>query len=309
MRITFFHDTTFIKQNQEYYTKGQVNSKYLYKYLKYLDADKITTVIREEGVNEKNKNYIKSENLITDDIKVTGVKYNYSNASKKVKQEMLNCDFAIIRMPSIIGLFACNEARKNKTPYLIEMVGCPKDALWYHGGLKYKICMPFIAIINKYYLRNAKYVIYVTKSYLQKKYPTNGKSISCSDVNLPTLDFKVLNDRIKNIREINENKVYKLGLIGSLNVNYKGHEMIIKAASLINSKNIEIHFLGTGNKEKWIKLAQKYNVDDKVFFDGILPHDKVFKWMQGIDLYLLLSKTEGLPRALIEAMSSACPCI
>lgn len=72
-----------------------------------------------------------------------------------------------------------------------------------------------------------------------------------------------------------------------------------------------MHFLGGGkNKERWIKLAQKYSIKDKVFFDGVLPSGRpVMKWLDNVDILLMISKTEGLPRILIEAMSRGCPVV
>ena len=42
---------------------------------------------------------------------------------------------------------------------------------------------------------------------------------------------------------------------------------------------------------------------------GQIPHDEVFSWLKNIDVYIQPSDTEGLCRAIIEAMSVACPCI
>ena len=269
----------------------------------------VIAVVKVEGINEINTKYIQDKNLVNN-VEVIGIKTNYSNVCKQVEKALEISDYAIIRMPSIIGMIACIKARRKNIPYLIEMVGCPKDSLWYHGGIKYKISMPIITIINKIELKKAKNVIYVTKEFLQKRYKTDGNYIACSDVNLPPLNKLVLENRINKIRKDNNTNTYKLGLIGSLDVEYKGHKLAIKALSKLNKKiGIELHFLGSGNKEKWIKLAKKYNVEEKIFFDGVLPHNEVFNWMDSLDIYLIVSKTEGLPRALIEAMSRACPCI
>ena len=43
---------------------------------------------------------------------------------------------------------------------------------------------------------------------------------------------------------------------------------------------------------------------------GSYPHEKVFAWLKNdIDVYIQPSLQEGLPRALIEAMSVGLPCI
>ncbi len=42
---------------------------------------------------------------------------------------------------------------------------------------------------------------------------------------------------------------------------------------------------------------------DQIEFLGAMPHGKVINWLDNIDIYIQPSLTEGLPRALIEAMS------
>lgn len=74
--------------------------------------------------------------------------------------------------------------------------------------------------------------------------------------------------------------------------------------------NIEYRLLGGGNNQHVKKLAQRYEVEDLIRFDGMLPSGKlVFDWLDGIDIYIQPSRAEGLPRAVIEAMSRGCPVI
>ena len=54
-------------------------------------------------------------------------------------------------------------------------------------------------------------------------------------------------------------------------------------------------------------MAHKHGVEDIVCFEGTLPAGKaVLSWLDEIDIYLQPSLKEGLPRALIEAMSRGC---
>lgn len=56
--------------------------------------------------------------------------------------------------------------------------------------------------------------------------------------------------------------------------------------------------------------AQKaLRVAEQVVFAGSLPHDAVFSWLDGLDLYIQPSTVEAMPRALIEAMSRGLPCL
>ncbi|MFA5603080.1 MAG: glycosyltransferase, partial [Bacilli bacterium] len=54
-------------------------------------------------------------------------------------------------------------------------------------------------------------------------------------------------------------------------------------------------------------VANKHGVADQIKFLGAMPHNKVFDWLETIDIYTQPSRQEGLPRALIEAMSRGLP--
>ena len=188
MNTTFFHDTTLIKSNGKYYTLGPMNKEKFDTYKNQFGN--ITAVVKVIKKNKDTKKAICDKNYVGD-IAVKEVLPNYKNSITVVKEQMKKCNFAIIRMPSVIGAVACKEARKQKVPYMIEMVGCPRDALWYHGGIKFKLALPFFVFINKYELKHSKYTIYVTEKFLQKRYPTEGKYIACSDVELNDRKFEI----------------------------------------------------------------------------------------------------------------------
>jgi glycosyltransferase involved in cell wall biosynthesis len=57
-------------------------------------------------------------------------------------------------------------------------------------------------------------------------------------------------------------------------------------------------------------LALKLNIADRVEFHGELSSGRsIFEFLDSIDLFVMPSRAEGLPRALVEAMSRGCPCI
>jgi glycosyltransferase involved in cell wall biosynthesis len=58
------------------------------------------------------------------------------------------------------------------------------------------------------------------------------------------------------------------------------------------------------------KLAKSIGVKDRVIFRGTLPTPgEVKQELDKADMFILPSRTEGLPRALIEAMARGLPCI
>ena len=167
--------------------------------------------------------------------------------------------------------------------------------------------------ITRYYVKNAESVLYVTDSFLQNRYPTNtSQQIGCSDVEL-VIDNKVLAKRIEKIDSKSKDDFVRIGMIGFLEAKYKGFKTALKALSLIKKKGNTNYFLeivGGGNSLYITNLVKELGLDNQVNIIGVLSHPNgVFNWLDSIDIYLQPSSTEGMPRALIEAMSRACACI
>lgn len=316
MKIVFLLDVKLVKKDGIYYTTGAVDNNYLEKH-KFDKEDELVVICREETdikqIEKPNLAKTSGENIKFITIKKYSDFYN-KEINKKIKKEIEDSDFCFIKLPTYIGAMSFNYVKKQNKKYIIEMVGCIKDSLWNYGGIKAKLLSPIMYLLNKYYIKNAKNVIYVSNNFLQNRYPNKkGNTLACSDVNIYKIDKNNLEKRIKKIEEYNKSTTYKIGLIGSLNVEYKGHKTAIKALKLLKKKmnnNIELHFLGAGNQEKWNKIIHKCGVEKNVFFDGVLPSgEPVYEWMDSLDIYIIPSLTEGLPRTLIEAMSRACPAI
>ena len=310
MKIVFFLDVKLIKIGDQYYTTGAVDTEYL-NHHKIHNDDSLVVVCRESTANDSEKKLARAsgENITF----VTFTSYSQMfRKRKKIEEIVLNSDFAFVKMPTNVGCLACHYLNHYHKKYVIEMVGSPFGALWNYGGIKAKLVAPLVAMLNQYYIKKAKNVIYVTKEYLQKYYPTKGESIACSDVKIE-INKNNLDKRIKKIEQLNSKATLKIGLVGSLNTEYKGHRVAIRALQYMKNhtdQKYELHFLGAGNQEKWKKLAKQYKVENQIIFDGTLPSgEAVYRWLDEMDIYIIPSYTEGLPRTLIEAMSRACPCI
>lgn len=227
---------------------------------------------------------------------------------KILKKAIMESDYVVARVPSAIGFYAAKIALKIKKPLLVEAVACPWGGYWNHS-FKGKIIAPLYFFKMKKVLKKAPYAIYVTNEFLQRRYPTKGKAISCSDVALPSFDENIIIKRILKIKQ--QNKII-IGTLAAVNVRYKGQQYIIRALGKLKKQgitNFEYHLVGGGDQSYLRSQAKKYNVEHQVKFIGPLPHEKVFAWLDTIDIYAQPSRQEGLPRALIEAMSRGLPCI
>lgn len=305
MKLVFIHDHKFIKIKDSYYSTGKFSEKTLNNY-KIPPIKKIEFISRiQKNTYPENKLVKASSNYI--EIKpITFLKKKVDFLLKRKKIEnfidehITGNEIVIIRLPSEIGYIAIHQLKKRNITFGIELVGDPWEALWYHGSILGK----FMAVINKfktkYYIYNAKNVIYVTKKYLQKKYPTNFKSYSASNVFI---------NNINNDYKVKSKQTYKIGLIGSLDTKYKGIDTALKSLSLIDNDFI-FEIVGNGPQEKWLQKIKKYNLEGKVVLKGAVQSGgPINKWLNELDLYIQPSYTEGLPRALIEAMSNGIPCL
>jgi len=235
--------------------------------------------------------------------------YDYVQLSKSIRQS----DIVIIRMPSLLSALAFLIASKLKRTVITEMVGDPVLSYWYHQNQLGKIIAPIMWALTRSVLWRSKYSIYVTEKYLQRKYPTRGRSIACSNVILKSIDSEVLANRLKRIESIGEGREVVLGTVGNLSMRFKGQHFVIKALAFTKEQTSELNFryelVGDGDRVRIETIASKEKVEGHVVFRGLLNREQLDEWYNSIDIYIQPSLHEGLPRAVIEAMSHGLTCI
>ena len=300
--LLFVHDHKFRRVNGKIYTIGGLNDNVLRRYLN-LDADlSIYARILDEDSKAEQWSLIKERVTINGDSSLSGA---------KLEEEVKKSDAVIIRLPSFLGNKACKLALKYNKPYMIEMVGCAWDSLYNHG-IKGKIIAPYSLFITRKYVKNAPFVLYVTEKFLQKRYPTKGKTVGVSDVIITPMTDLEKEQRIDKIRNYKKQKPIKIGTTAAVNVSYKGQRFVIEALGMLKKKgitNFEYHLAGSGDQSALKSVAESCNVSDKVIFHGNVKHEELNSFLDSLDVYIQPSLQEGLPRALVEAMSRGLLCI
>lgn len=317
MKAAFFHDTRLIYgKDKQVYSIGftyDVWERYLAVFDSLVVSTRMIVDDAIDGSMTKNMKLSSGSGVefkpVSKYRKKADLILNKNRISNQIREILKQCHCAIIRLPSFIGQIACKEAIKMGKPYLLEVVGCAWDAFWNHS-FEGKLVAPFMYYTTKKRVLDASYVVYVTNQFLQKRYPTNGKNTNCSNVALTEFDDSILENRLKKIANLHRDSKLILGTTAAVDVRYKGQQYVIKALGKLKKQgiiNYEYHIVGAGEQTYLKAVAKRYKINDQVKFLGPMPHNKVFEWLESIDIYIQPSKTEGLPRALIEAMSRGVP--
>lgn len=316
MRGIFCCDWPIYKDAEGNYYDITLTNKVLERYLNVVDE--LTILIRVEKLYDDSM-ISKLSKINLDRIKIiempnilsiNGMIFEKKNVREKLKEIVSDIDMIFVRIPSMLGNELIKIANKMNKKYLVEVGGCAWDSYWNHS-LKGKLMAPYFYIATKHAVYNASYATYVTSEFLQRRYPTKGKQCIASNVMINKTEETVLQKRIEKINNMNRNRPILIGTIAAVDVKYKGQEYVIKAISKLNKEgyNFEYHLVGKGDQTFLTNLAKKYGIEDKIKFLGIMKADDILKYLDNIDIYSQPSKQEGLPRALIEAMSRACPSI
>lgn len=135
-----------------------------------------------------------------------------------------------------------------------------------------------------------------------KVYYVPGVGVNSNEYQLNSLDKSKLRGKLG----LKDDDIVLI-TIGEL-INRKNHETSIK--SIYKSKNNKIKLLicGEGSqKDELIKLVKELGLEDRIYFLGFRTDIK--ELLNISDIFIFPSYQEGLPRAMMEAMSSGLPCI
>lgn len=295
----------------KHYYNNAVNATYP-RYLAL--GDEITVLTHSKKVNKPQSNMI-ADNAVRFVFipKINSLKsllYDSRKVRKILEEEVKNTDVCVVHMNGH-GRDIVKLANKYKKPLMSVVGGCAWDALWNYDW-RGKILAPWAYIQTKIAQKKVEYTIYVTKKFLQSRYPNCGKWVACSNVNIKTGVSGILEQRLTRIDKVEKQKtILRIGTSAALDVPYKGQKYVIRALDLLRKQGIclEYHLIGRGDASLLKSEVERLHLNDQVFIHGPLPHNEVLGFLDDIDIYVQPSKQEGLPRAMIEAMSRGCLCL
>lgn len=315
MKTTFIFDTVLLtKDNEKFYARTLHYDLWKTRYLAYFDE--INIVTRFKKLEDSDDISIGSYRLVNGNLVsvspignykvIPDVIKNYRKISEELRVEINNSDFVIIRVPSVLGNIAINICKKVNKPYLVEVVADGWDSYFYHTNHIGKIIAPFMHYQTKRNVAKSNNVLYVTEKYLQNRYPTKGKNnVGISDVIINFnkksnfLIESLINRRLINIK----NKEITFGIVGNYDLKTKGQHVAIKSLSVLNDCDFRLELIGAGNSSKLKKAAEKFGLKNVFFLGTKKAGQEMSNWYDRIDVLIVPSFQEGLPRVVVEAMS------
>src|SRR5690625_3550079 len=238
MRALFIHDHPFHEIDGTYYSSGALPAQIWERYLNVFRS--ITVVGRGRRGGDASQLSLSSHPDVEFDLfyNVTGG-IDYLRKRKAIKAHLepliLESDAVILRLPSFFGVVAAEICAKHDIKYAAEVVGCVWDSNRNYGTLTGKLRAPIAYLQNRRAVKNSSAAIYVTKDFLQKRYPNNSKIAShASNVYIDSSSPEVLHAHQKYLQRVTD--TYYLGLIANLQVKYKGFDVLFKALQQIKNE-------------------------------------------------------------------------
>jgi len=237
-------------------------------------------------------------------------------------------DGAVILRAGIIANFLERLLHQESYPYALEVIGDPYDV--FSPGSVDHVLRP---LFRWYFTRRLRQqcvravgVAYVTKRVLQQRYPARSMSIGVSDVDLidDALAARCVATSYSSVefaddfvvdqpRKPRRTGIPRLVTVGPLERMYKGTDVLIDAVGRCVRSGVEVtlQVVGEGKcKPRLMAQADRLGLGSRITFLGqVTAGEPVRKILDASDLFVLPSRTEGLPRALLEAMARGLPCV
>lgn len=317
----------FYTDGKQYWADVQCDSKFWERYLNIFE--KIVVCARVSDIDQlENKAGLRlssRENVsfvaLPEFRGLKGMLRDSRKIRKTVSEVALKADKIILRAPSPIALIAYKAVVKSGKPFAVELATNPKT-LYSKASLNHPL-QPIIQYVNvrkvKKMCMEANGVSYVTSRVLQQLYPCrhivepDNKSYfsgSYSTVSLTDEDY-FFEEKSYSPAIAFVDREFRFLHVGSMTGMRKGQPVFLETVAKLREKGYKIKasLCGDGkNRGDFEQQAQDLGLKNCVTFTGMLNAEEIRNKYRQSDILLLPTNGEGLPRAVIEAMSNGVLC-
>jgi glycosyltransferase involved in cell wall biosynthesis len=317
MRLVFPLDQRFVQTpDGKVWTETTFPYAYWGRYLEVFDS--LVIVARADPVPEapEQGQAVEGEGVVFRTVPYYLGPAEYTRRLLQVRRCVLGTqqpgDAVLFRMHSAIGSLLEARLARQGCPYGLEVATDPFDALA-PGALEHPLralCRPLLSRTLRRQCARAAAVSYVTRETLQGRYPPGPGAYTThySTLELPEEEFaSAPREFCPNGHEVT------LVTIGSMAQTHKGLDVLIEAVARCRARGqkLRLRVLGEGRYRASLEAqAREAGLEACVEFLGQVPAGRpVLEELDRADLFVLASRTEGLPRSMIEAMARGLPCV
>jgi hypothetical protein len=237
---------------------------------------------------------------------IVGWMRNRHSVRQELQQIAKDVNKAILRVPGMVGTYLGDALREESTPYAVEVTQDVNGTYPKLGPLETIVELYLSRLLGRT-VSSASAASYVTKSILQERYPARNAQIE-SYYSSIRLQKDQIRDEPRSWNTIPES--VRIAHVGSMFDGRKGQDVLIETLKELQHRNMSttVCFVGGGPMlEDFKQKAKTAGVMDRCDFTGNVERERVFQVLDQSDLFVFPSKSEGLPRVLIEAMARGLP--
>lgn len=314
MKIGIVSGQRYYRVGDSYYTPSAYNAEMWKEYLEVFDevilVDRIiyadNVEVRQKPAVTEGVRFIEYPNFRGFWALLMVLPRMFWRAKKAARQ----ADVWYLRSPQFGSFCIWFWVKHYGIPYTVELTGSPSVNLAYLKlrGVKFpRFVRAVMRFIMKKQLSKPVAVIGVSKSMIRDFPPGNDcPTFAISDNRVPEAIYS--QQRVWH-RDFKCRTMVSLGNLEAA----KDPLGTLRSLHLLARKgfmNWKFVWIGDGPlKGKAQQLTNQLGLSDRVNFLGFVPWNNVFEILNTVDLYLLYSLNEGLPRAMMEAMACALPSI
>jgi glycosyltransferase involved in cell wall biosynthesis len=163
--------------------------------------------------------------------------------------------------------------------------------------------VPYKAIIIKAVIRNAKAVIVFSKE--QQRFIHNTYNVPLQKIAI--IPNGVGAEYYLTRQKITKRAIYSLLYVGRIASQKRVH-FLTEALSLMHEP-AQLTIVGDGEDRAAIEQAIPKNISSRITFTGQLSPAETLPYFKKADVFVMASKVEGMPLAILEAMASGLPVV
>lgn len=303
MKAAIFDSIKLYENNNTYYAKTVTGNDFFKPYLEVFDT--VFVLSKVDKIENNDLNYEKlDKKIIVYPLKAKkGYVGLFINLGYLIIYSLAACyrsERVFLRMFQLESIFGYLASVLFRRPICVELVNDP-----FQFTFVPKLIANLFGGFTVFIVNRADRCAFVTQSYLQRNYLKTGKDTPVSNYSSVMIPASSYNNRVQ---AVNHDELNLVHVSNNIDDNVKGHLEALNVVKWLADRNFLVHLdiIGDGKFVDKIKDAScDLGIKNQIRYHGLMQHTDVLTMLRTASVFIYPTKTEGLPRVVIEAMSQS----